>query len=175
MFFQTSEPLVATDTDTSRDVYLRENGVTSLLSQGAINGNGVFDASFRGASADGSRVFFQTSEPLVATDTDTSRDIYLRENGVTSHLSQGSINGNGAFNATFSGASTDGSRVFLETDEPLAATDTDASTDVYVYYQPAAQSGGGGGGGGTLVPTLLLFLLLAALGRRAQKRQPSSY
>jgi hypothetical protein len=49
------------------------------VSTGPAGGNGAFDALFAGLSADGSRVFFLTSEPLVVADTDANRDIYVSE------------------------------------------------------------------------------------------------
>ena len=68
---------------------------------GAINGNGAYDAVFVGVSADASKVFFETSEQLEAGDTDTKTDVYQRSGGVTSRLSAGAINGNGADDADF--------------------------------------------------------------------------
>ena len=130
VFFSTDEPLVSGDTDTSQDIYQRFGG-TALVSQGDINGNGAFGAFFSGASSDGSRVFFYTDEPLVSGDTDTSYDLYERSGGTTTQVSQGDVNGNGAFGAFFSGASSDGSRVFFYTDEPLVSGDTDSSQDIY--------------------------------------------
>ena len=130
VFFSTDEPLVSGDTDTSQDIYQRFGG-TALVSQGDINGNGAFGAFFSGASSDGSRVFFYTDEPLVSGDTDTSYDLYERSGGATTQVSQGDVNGNGAFGAFFSGASSDGSRVFFYTDEPLVSGDTDSSQDIY--------------------------------------------
>ena len=47
-------------------------GQTTLLSTGPTGGNGAFDASFTGASADGTRVFFGTEESLVSADTDAA-------------------------------------------------------------------------------------------------------
>jgi Ca2+-binding RTX toxin-like protein len=49
---------VSADTDMSVDVYERSAGQATLVSTGSP-GNGAFDAEFVGASADGSRVFFQ--------------------------------------------------------------------------------------------------------------------
>jgi hypothetical protein len=132
VFFESDEPLASTDTDSSQDLYLREGTTTTHLSQGQINGDDAFDASFVGASSDGLRVFFYSTEQLASTDTDSSRDLYLREGGTTTHLSQGATNGNGAFTATFAGASSDGLRVFFFTGEKLASTDTDDSDDVYL-------------------------------------------
>ena len=68
---RTEEPLAATDTDTAFDLYERTGGVTTQLSVGPNGGQRPrFGAAWKGASADGTRVFFQTNEPLVASDTD---------------------------------------------------------------------------------------------------------
>jgi hypothetical protein len=131
VFFGTAESLVPGDSDTSTDIYKRGGATTSLVSAGQINGNLPFNVVFTGATPDGAQVFFRTSEPLVAADSDTSIDIYKRASGTTSRMSAGQINGNGAFDASFAGASTDGKRVFFTTGEPLVPADTDASVDIY--------------------------------------------
>jgi hypothetical protein len=125
VFFQTKEKLVSGDTDSAQDVYQRSDGVR--VSAGQINGNGAFDSSFAGESQDGTRVFFVTSEPLVAADTDASQDVYERSAGTTTKISPG----NGAFAAFFNGASDDGTRVVFETAEQLVGGDTDAVPDLY--------------------------------------------
>jgi hypothetical protein len=131
VFFTTSEPLVATDTDGNQDIYERSAGTTKRVSAGQVNGNGVFDVSFRRASANGTRVFFETSEKLVGADTDTETDIYERSGGGTKRVSAGQINGSGAFAASFNGASADGTRIFFATFERLVAADTDSVQDIY--------------------------------------------
>ena len=55
MFFETSEALAASDTDSYRDAYERIGGTTTKLSLGPNGGNGAFDANFLRASADGSK------------------------------------------------------------------------------------------------------------------------
>ena len=130
IFFQTDEPLVSGDTDEQVDLYGRNAGVTSWLSRGQVS-NGPYDAGFKGASGDGTKVFFHTDEPLVGADTDTFRDVYQRAGGVTSRVSQGQINGNGATPAVFLRASSDGSKVIFETDEQLVDGDTDGVRDLY--------------------------------------------
>jgi hypothetical protein len=131
VLFETTEQLVSADGDSSIDVYQRSAGVTALISFGAINGNGAINAGFRGASADGSLVFFATTEKLVAEDTDAQLDVYERFVGVTKRVSVGKINGNGAFTAQFLGASADGGHVFFATAEQLVSGDDDALTDIY--------------------------------------------
>jgi hypothetical protein len=136
VFFRTSEQLVSGDSDTTQDLYERFNGTTTLMSTGAAGGNGQFQVIFSGISEDGSKVFFDTAESLVAGDTDGWRDVYQRSSGTTSLVSTGALGGNGPFEATYAGKSQDGSRVFFHTDEPLEGSDIDTSQDVY------ARSGG---------------------------------
>ena len=118
--FGTSESLVATDTDGRFDIYERAGGATTLVSTGPAGGNGNFDAFFSGASQDGTRVFFETSEQL-ASDSDALPDVYERTAGATTKLSTGEIGGNGPEGAFFVGSSQDGSRVWFASAEKLAA------------------------------------------------------
>ena len=60
-FFSTSESLVSDDADNSADLYEHSSGVTTLVSRGTGSFNGPYPATFDGASADGTRVFFQQS------------------------------------------------------------------------------------------------------------------
>ena len=129
--FITSEPLVAADTDGQVDVYERADGTTTLMSVGPGGGNGAFNVSFRGASRDGSRIFFDTVESLASSDTDGAVDIYERAGGTTTLISAGPGGGNGGFGARFAGASLDGSRVFFSTSESLVSADSDGRDDVY--------------------------------------------
>jgi hypothetical protein len=129
VFFHTDEALMGTDTDGTRDVYERSGGTTTQVSTGPINGNGAFEALFKRVSQDGSRVFFETSEQLTTSDTDSYRDVYERSGGATTKLSLGPNGGNGAFDATLAGASADGSKVWLQTREPLVSGDTDGACE----------------------------------------------
>ena len=132
VFFGTSEPLVAEDTDNDADVYEHSGGATTLLSISATAGNGDFDAGFQGASADGSHAYFSTVEPLTAEDTDSQTDLYDAGPGGTVLASTSATAGNGAFTPDFNGSSADGSHVFFTTDEQLVGADTDSSQDIYV-------------------------------------------
>jgi hypothetical protein len=55
----------------------------------------------------------------------------IADHNVREQVSVGPLGGNGAFDAEFRFASTDGGRVFFETAEQLAAADTDSVGDVY--------------------------------------------
>jgi hypothetical protein len=152
-FFETTDSIVASDTDSSQDVYERSGGTTTLVSTGPTGGNGAFGAFFVGASPDGTKVFFGTSEQLVAADTDTSLDVYERSGGTTTLISTGPDGGNGAFAAFFDGASTDGTKVFFHTNESLISDDSDSSQDVYqrsggTTTLISSQTGLDGGNGG---------------------------
>jgi hypothetical protein len=132
IFFQSSEALVTADTDTRIDTYERAGATTTLLSIGPAGGNGAFNASFSANSADGTRVFFRTAEPLVSGDTDTTQDLYERFNGTTTLMSTGPAGGNGTFQAIFNAISQDGSRALFSTAESLVGADADGGwTDVY--------------------------------------------
>jgi hypothetical protein len=133
---KTPQKLTAGDTDTGRmDIYERAGGITTLVSQPT----GVADpdaasVEFRGASADGSRVFFDTPQKLTADDVDTARsDVYERAGGVTTLVSQPTgVADPDKDSAFFEGASSGGGRVFFTTTQKLTADDTDtARADVY--------------------------------------------
>ena len=127
VFFETTQKYVDADTDNNRiDVYERAGEEITLVSAG---GNGDFDAKFLAASTDGSKVFFQTNEPM-AGDSDGGRDIYMRSGGTTT-LTSGS---GGNVDVIFGGIAANGSRVVFDTTEKLElAFDTDTYRDVYEW------------------------------------------
>lgn len=132
-FFTTQEQLVATDTDSKYDVYERFNNATTLISAGTINGNGAFDADYRGVSSDGLHVYFETAEKLVSADTDAQIDVYERFAGATTLVSTGTGNFNTSTGSFFLADSPDGSKVFFSSYDPLVAGDTDGGfRDVYL-------------------------------------------
>jgi hypothetical protein len=138
VFFSTQEPLVSADRDRAVDLYARNTatGATTLLSpagtcpEGAAPG--ACDPSFRGASSDGSRVFFTTGERLSAEDTDSAADLYVWEEGAVSLVSTSPTATGGETAAAFAGASANGERVFFETEESLVPADTDPTSDIYM-------------------------------------------
>jgi hypothetical protein len=116
VFFMTAEPLVSEDADDRSDVYQRDlaAATTRLISTGPVD-PGLFDASFGGASIDGSQAFFYTAERLVTEDMDSNQDFYQRAGDRTILLSIGPYGGNGPWNAGGLPGSTDGSRVLVAT------------------------------------------------------------
>jgi len=121
--------LVPEDRDITVDVYEAHGGTTRLASVGELPSNGLFDATLRGASDDGSRVYFTTAETLVAQDTDGGYvDVYERSPAGTRLVSGG---GNGPFDVTFQLASAAGATVVFYTEEQLVVADTDTERDLY--------------------------------------------
>ncbi len=155
VFFHTDESLAGTDTDGIRDVYEHTGGTTTQVSTGPINGNGAFEALYRGVSDDGSRVFFATDEPLTTSDTDSYGDVYQRSGGVTTQLSLGPNGGNAPYASNFGGASADGSKVWFETREPLVSGDTDGlcEDEFEQFILPCVDVYERSGGNTTLIST----------------------
>ncbi len=125
-YFTSAQQLDAADTDARIDIYDRSGATTTLVSTGPAGGNGAFDPTFRGASANGSHVFFTTNESLVTGDTDSESDIYDRSGGTTTLVSAGTTTG-----ATYRAASSDGTRVIFSTVDQAGAGDTDNTIDLY--------------------------------------------
>lgn len=159
----TAEPLTAADGDGKADVYSRAlpGGPTGLVSVPGPTctdpgcGDANFNATFAGAAADGSHLFFVTEEALAPPaagdlsgpgDRDARTDVYDRSGGLTTLVSAGQLtgsgpySGNGALNAFLQGVSADGTRAFIVTKEQLTAEDSDSGEDVYMRA-----------GGGTLL------------------------
>jgi hypothetical protein len=143
ILFSTEEPLTTDDGDAAgEDVYERTAGVTQLVSDRQQAGpDADEDTSGVDLSADGSRIFFQTDEPLVAADGDASgRDVYERSAGTT-RLRSDRVNAGADENvgASLRGISEDGRNVVFQTDEPITASDADAgSLDVFVTFDDGA-------------------------------------
>jgi len=158
VFLVTAERLdLGTDTDAAVDVYLRDlvAETTKLVSAGGegcapLCGNGSFNATHRGVSADGSRAFFVTAEPLAEADGDEAIDIYARDlpDGPTALVSAGdpecSPCGDGDSDAIFAASSADGDAVFFATDEGLVPADEDEANDVYLRAEGATTRLSGG-------------------------------
>jgi hypothetical protein len=134
VYFETNERLTGEDEDSGQDVYDWSGGVTALVSTGP-SGNGPGDATFAGASYNGSAVFFETSDSLLGADMDSSRDVYRRTGGVTTLISTGPAGGNGGSPASFRWVSPNGSSsaVLFGTDEALTTADQDNAQDVYEW------------------------------------------
>jgi hypothetical protein len=91
VFFNSREPMVAQDTDAVLDVYEAFDGNTIFVSTGPTDPSGPNNAEpWQGViTPSGSHVFFVTSDPLTAGDTDDDPDAYVRSGGQTTLLTPG--------------------------------------------------------------------------------------
>jgi hypothetical protein len=126
VYFESYEAIPRTgDVDSSKDVFVRINGGTRLLSTSGA----AFDADFLDASPDGNMIRFATREAIPGTgDVDTGTDIYERVGASLTLVSPGMSN----LPANFARAAGDGRTLWFDTAEALPGTgDTDTVTDVY--------------------------------------------
>jgi hypothetical protein len=128
IWFATTEAIPGTgDANAGEDIYERTiAGGIRLISGG---GPGFTLVSFEGASADGSQVWFETTEAIRGTgDTDPGRDVYERVNGAARLISTSGA----ATDARFVDASPDGNLVRFQTTEAIPGTgDVDTGLDIY--------------------------------------------
>jgi len=108
----------------------RPVGSSGIDPEEALQGNGINHLGTylpRNLSDDGSRLFFDSSDALVADDTNGEQDVYEYTAGQPHLISSGSGNSS----ATFMDATPSGSDVFFATSDSLVSQDTDAMLDVY--------------------------------------------
>ena len=135
VFFRTAEPLADTDSDARSDIYELGPEGLSHVSDGPPGQDAEINAGVEAVSRDGTLVYLSTRERLMASDTDDVEDLYVRRsNGILRHIGDGASDG--PHDAIFGGASADGSRVWFATEERLAASDTDARQDGYLWQEP---------------------------------------
>ncbi len=128
--FSAGEQLVDDDTDAVFDLYTNTNGVIEWVSPGEDGaGNGASTAFFSGANADGTRIFFGTSEALVSADGDGGKlDLYLRSGGTTELISAGPNPVETAYDVaslSVPAMTPDGVQVLFMTQESLDPDDDD--------------------------------------------------
>ncbi len=120
--FRSTEPLLGETGAAIRIYERRADGSLLRLSHGAV------DADYRGASRDGSRVWYTTTAPLPGADADGSLDVFEAGPGGVQLISGGVAD----VAARYVGASPDGARVWFRTTEALPGTgDSDVAQDVY--------------------------------------------
>ena len=126
VWFSTRDALAAPDIDLALDIWERtSDGAVRLISGGILSA----DATWVGATADGARVWFETSESLLPGDLDVAVDVYERGSDGTLALMSPGI---GVESAHFAGAAEDGRSVFIETRESLLPLDLDGGVqDIY--------------------------------------------
>lgn len=136
VFISTDEKLTEADTDEATDIYARD---PSAAGPTLATPGGAAPVTFQGASADGTKVVFESTDKLGAGDGDSEADIYERDlSAETTKL----VSATGTCPAPllagecapiFGAVTADGSRVFFETRAQLTGSDHDAFQDVYEW------------------------------------------
>ena len=136
VFFWTEEPLVAGDSNLVCDLYRRVGGETTQISVGPL-ASGASEGEFGAVTADGGRIFFSTDAPLSEGDGDESVDVYERSGSSdVALISTGAAKKAVEKDASFAGSSTDGNRVFFETDNWPRLTPTNRATSTNAPAPP---------------------------------------
>jgi Tol biopolymer transport system component len=128
VYFKTDEALLPVDGDSGDDLYKWSAGALSLVSAYADGSNG--SGTFEGATPDGSKVFFQSTDRLVPEDTDTATDIYELGPSGLRRVTDAPYPGGDA-HALFLGMSRDGSHIFFRTVGALTPNDANTAMDIY--------------------------------------------
>lgn len=122
-------------------LYMRDTaaGTTTLVSrpdQGVNDPNGTQQALYAGASSDGSKVFFTTTQQLTADDSNTTNDVYEYDTA-TDTLTRVSRGQSGTADAGVDGVvlvSDDGSQVYFVAEHQLVPNEgTDNQPNLYRY------------------------------------------
>lgn len=154
LVFNTYARLASSDTDTTKDVYLYDASTGGLdlvsIGEGGYHANGNddelgvelpplaregkmaedFELNYRAISEDGSRVVFETSQPLSPSAVNGLTNIYEWHDGRVALLSSGdSAEAVGQRETVMMTPS--GRDVFFVTDESLVGQDTDEARDLY--------------------------------------------
>jgi hypothetical protein len=144
--FTTQERLTADDTDSRADAYRVTDGKLARVSTGPRGGNSAdhpvgdepnaIGGQVLFMSDDGTRVVFNTYEPLTADDTDHQSDSYLWTPAGVQKVTPG--NGEQSASgwelvANVVGGSPDGSHLVFLTPEALTSDDTDSRIDLYEW------------------------------------------
>src|SRR4051812_17308263 len=93
----------------------------------SVSGDGPASANFVGAAADGSAVYFASSDALVAEDEDGASDVYRRRGAALDLISVPAPGApdSGAGQIAPRKVSADGSTVVFQTSDSLSPDDTD--------------------------------------------------
>ncbi|MDQ2973364.1 MAG: hypothetical protein M3Q79_02695, partial [bacterium] len=138
VFQSTATNLVAGDTNALDDVFLKDTqtGTTTRISTDSLGAQATGGNSFRpDISSDGRYVvFYSTASNLVAGDTNTFRDVFIKDTqtGITTRLSTDSSGAQSDGQSYFPKISADGRYVAFESGATnLVAGDTNGRYDVF--------------------------------------------
>jgi hypothetical protein len=136
VFFESPPPTAGAAQLYMRDTAADTTTHVSAPDAGVADPNGTQAATFAGAAADGSKVFFTTTQQLTADDTNATPDVYEYDTtaGALTRVSRGE---SGTADANVDGvvlASDDGSSVYFVAEHQLVGTEgSDGAPNLYRY------------------------------------------
>lgn len=136
-FMSAASNLVADDTNSSWDVFLRDrqNGTTELISKSSTGLLGNGESMFPSVSNDGRFVVFESKATnLVPDDTNLAQDVFLRDRllQTTTRLSENNLGRQSNRDSNSATISGDGKCiVFISQGDNLAAVDNNQKWDVF--------------------------------------------
>lgn len=141
VFASRASSLVAADTNTFQDIYLRDtaSGTTTLVSVSSAPGNVQGNADSRNPviSADGSAVAFESlASNLVSGDSNGTWDVFVRDlsTGSTTRANKTQAGGEPNFGSFSPDLSASGRFVVYHTQaNNIVPSDLNAATDVFLY------------------------------------------
>lgn len=136
-FHSSASNLVGDDTNGATDAFVRDRtaGTTARVSVGASGAQADAGSSYAVIAGNGGSVAFQSSASnLVAGDTNSSIDVFIRSlaGATTTRASVGGAGAQAAGTSTSPSISSDGARIAFQTTAALAAGDGDGESDIYV-------------------------------------------
>ena len=137
VLLETDQSLEPGDGDNRRDVYLRSNGRTRLVSGPAAGlverllDSSKYDAFARAVADDGSKATFVTSERLTSEDRDAQFDVYAWSATSGIELVSTAPGDGSTERAEHVATSPDGSRILFGTYGRLTSGDVDDVWDIY--------------------------------------------
>lgn len=137
-FASEADNLVAGDTNSYKDIFVRDNqtGTTELISASIFGGSANGISGQPDISANGRYVvFWSFGDDLIASDTNLQSDVFLhdRQTGITERVSV-ATGGAEAVGASLGGSvSDDGRYIVFYSTAALALNDTNASFDIYKH------------------------------------------
>lgn len=140
VILMTAAEIAGDDTDGDTDVYRRDvaAGTTEMVSRGSTGNPIVGNVYSRAISGDGSKLLLHTDEQLVAADTNSDTDTYLKEVGGPLTLVSRADGANGAvetgdsFPSGPGSLSTDGRFASFRTEANLDPDHTDSTVQLYM-------------------------------------------
>jgi hypothetical protein len=135
IFFESPPPTPFGTQQLMSHLWVRKDNTTTVQIDSPAATDPAQSATFEGASADGSKAFFTTTQQLTGDDTDTAKDLYMFDtaSGQNTRVTKGAANPAGSQFVGVVAIANDGSHIWFVADSALANGASDGSNNLYVY------------------------------------------